>query len=195
MKILIIFLIGLVLGFGFVRIKAMGGSNSHSEVTLENFYDLSMKSIDGENIAFDSFKGKLLLIVNVASKCGFTKQYEGLQELYERYGPDKFIVLGIPANNFGFQEPGSNEQIKTFCSTKYNVTFPMTEKVSVKGSNQHPLYTFLTQNSIKPGPISWNFNKFLINQQGHVVSRYGSTTKPMSNAIQNDIERYLKNEK
>ena len=142
------------------------------------------------------YGGKALLLVNVASKCGYTKQYAGLQALYEKYEGDGLLVLGFPANNFGAQEPGSNEQIKAFCTTTFNVTFPMFAKISVKGDDNHPLYAFLTGAETNPdfaGDIKWNFNKFLVNRAGAVVGRYDSNVEPMSEALTGDIEKTLGN--
>src|SRR4029077_11068023 len=122
-------------------------------------YDFTLNSIDGAATPLSSFKGKVVLLVNVASKCGYTPQYAGLEKLYETYKDKGFVIVGVPANNFGAQEPGSNEEIKTFCSRNYNVTFPMMSKVSVKGDDKTPLYGDLTE---KTGDIKWNFTKFLI---------------------------------
>jgi len=136
--------------------------------------------IDGQEQALARYKGKVLLIVNVASKCGFTPQYQGLQALYESHKDQGLVVLGFPSNDFLWQEPGSNSQIKEFCSSKFHVTFPMFGKISVKGKGMHPLYKYLTEQSPLPGAISWNFNKFLCDRQGHVVARFGSKVKPDS---------------
>ena len=135
------------------------------------------------------------MIVNVASRCGFTPQYEGLQRIYEKYQGKGFVILGFPANNFMGQEPGTDEEIKTFCSMKYNVTFPLFSKISVKGSDIHPLYKFLTDKSTDPdfaGDISWNFNKFLIDKNGKVAARFASPDKPESDKVIQAIESALK---
>lgn len=148
-------------------------------------YDYSVKSIDGKEVKLSQFKGKKLLIVNVASECGYTPQYKELEELHKKHG-DKVTVLGFPANNFGGQEPGTNEQIATFCEKNFGVTFPMFEKVSVKGDDTAPLYQFLADKA-KNGAISdaptWNFCKYLVDEQGHVVGFYPSKVKPMSDEL------------
>ncbi len=154
-------------------------------------YDFKVKTIDGQDKALADYKGKTLLIVNVASKCGFTPQYKSLQALYEKYHEKGFEVLGFPANNFMGQEPGSNADIKEFCSLKFHVTFPMFEKISVKGKDMDPLYQHLTKEAGFNGDISWNFNKFLVDSSGKVIARYGSSTDPLSETIQKDIELLL----
>lgn len=162
-----------------------------------SIYDFTVLDIDGKEVSLSSFKGKVLLIVNVASRCGYTPQYEGLQAIYEKYKDKGFYVLGFPANNFGNQEPGTNEEIKEFCKTRYNVTFPMFAKISVKGEDKHPLYKFLTSKETNPefaGEITWNFNKFLIDRRGKVVARFSSKYEPESESVIAAIEKYL-NEK
>lgn len=157
-------------------------------------YDFSMKNIDGQDIKLDAYKGKVVMIVNVASKCGYTPQYEGLETIYKKYKDQGFEVLGFPANNFMGQEPGTEKEIKEFCSTKYGVTFPMFAKISVTGADQHPLYTFLTSKQSNPefgGDISWNFNKFLLDRNGKVVARFGSKDKPEDAAVIGAVEKYL----
>ncbi|MCX7044763.1 MAG: glutathione peroxidase [Candidatus Sumerlaeota bacterium] len=161
----------------------------------DSIYEFTMKNIDGQDVPLSEYKGKALLIVNVASKCGFTPQYEGLQALYEKYKDKGFLVLGFPANNFLWQEPGSDEDIKQFCSLKYNVSFPMFAKISVSGKDQHPLYQYLTSKKINPefsGKITWNFNKFLINRQGKIAARFGSRTTPEAPEVTQAIEKALK---
>ena len=147
-------------------------------------YEFKLKNIDGKNFDLKKYKGKKLLIVNTASKCGFTPQYAELQKLAETYS-DKVVVIGFPANNFGGQEPGSAAEIKTFCSGKYNVTFPLMEKVSVKGADIAPLFKYLTEepNPDFTGEIKWNFEKFLIDENGKLIHRYRSKTTPMSDDI------------
>ena len=145
------------------------------------FYDFTVKDINGKDYPLSQLKGKKVLVVNTASKCGFTPQYEGLQELYEKYGGGDFIILGFPANNFAKQEPGSNEEIATFCSINYGVTFPMMSKVSVKGDDQHPLYKWLTSksdNELENSKVIWNFQKYIIDEEGQLVGHFGPTTKP-----------------
>jgi glutathione peroxidase len=154
-----------------------------------NIYDFKVTSLDGGTIDFSAFKGKKILVVNTASECGFTPQYAELQELYKKY-QDKLVIVGFPANNFGGQEPGSNSDIKSFCQKNYGVTFPMAEKVSVKGDDVHPLFKYLTEEAAKLGttdPIKWNFTKFLINEQGKLVAVYESKVKPMSEDITKNL--------
>ncbi|WP_372806940.1 glutathione peroxidase [Pontiella sp.] len=165
------------------------------EVPVKKLYDIEAKTIDGQTIKLEQYKGKTLLIVNTASKCGFTGQYEGLQKLYESYQDKGFVVLGFPSNDFLKQEPGTNEEIASFCQLNYGVTFPMFEKISVKGDGQHPLYAFLTDKKTNPGfdgKISWNFNKFLVSPEGKVVGRFGSRTKPSDKQLVEAIELLLK---
>ncbi len=160
--------------------------------------DFTMTDIDGKDVKLNKYKGKVLLIVNTASKCGYTPQYEGLETIYEKYKDQGFYILGFPANNFGGQEPGSEKEIKEFCQSKYKVTFPMFAKISVKGDDQDPLYNFLTSEKTDPkfsGDISWNFNKFLVNQKGEVVARFSSKDTPESAAVTQAIEKYLKESK
>jgi glutathione peroxidase len=157
-------------------------------------YDYSVNTIEGTPQSLSSFKGKTVLIVNVASKCGYTPQYAGLQKLYTKYKDRGFVILGFPANNFGAQEPGTNAEIKTFCSRTYNVTFPMFSKVSVKGDDKTPLYQFLTEqspNAATHGDIKWNFTKFLIDRDGKVVARFESAVTPESPDMEKAIEAAL----
>ncbi|MEP6945264.1 MAG: glutathione peroxidase [Acidobacteriota bacterium] len=152
----------------------------------KSMYEFTMKDIDGNPVKLDTYKGKVVMIVNVASKCGYTPQYEGLEAIYEKYKDQGFVILGFPANNFMGQEPGSEAEIKEFCSSKYKVTFPMFAKISVKGTDQHPLYTFLTNKQSDPGfdgDISWNFNKFLTDRSGKVIARFGSADTPDSEKV------------
>jgi glutathione peroxidase len=156
--------------------------------------DFVMKDIDGNDYDLARLKGKVVLFVNVASKCGFTPQYEGLEKLYKTYKDRGFVIVGFPANNFGHQEPGTNEQIKQFCTSKYDVTFPMMAKISVKGDDQHPLYKYLTDPATDgdfAGPIGWNFTKFLIDRSGHVYARFASKTKPSDPTVTQAIEKGL----
>ncbi len=161
---------------------------------MASIYDFTMKDIDGNDVNLATFRGKVVMIVNVASKCGFTKQYAGLQRLYEKHRDRGFVILGFPANNFLWQEPGSDSEIKQFCSLKYAVTFPMFLKISVKGSDQHPLYRYLTDKEANPalgGKITWNFNKFLVDRAGRVVARFGSRTEPEDAAVIEAVEKAL----
>ena len=160
----------------------------------DSVYDFTLPSIDGEPTALANYKGKVVLLVNVASRCGFTPQYSALESIYEKYKDQGFVILGFPANNFGGQEPGTNAEIKNFCSTKYNVSFPMFAKVSVKGADCTPLYQYLTQqaNPSFTGDIKWNFTKFLVDRNGRVVSRFESPVKPDSPEVVAAIEKLLK---
>jgi glutathione peroxidase len=168
---------------------------SRKEKTMSNaasIYEFTMNNIDGKPVKLDEYKGKVVLIVNVASKCGYTPQYEGLEKIYKQYSGKGFVILGFPANNFMGQEPGSDTDIKQFCSTKYNVTFPMFSKISVKGGDIHPLYQFLTSKSNPTGDVKWNFGKFLIGKDGKIIARYDSGTKPESSELTSAIEAALK---
>jgi glutathione peroxidase len=150
----------------------------------KTIYDFKMKDIDGKDVSLAEYKGKVVMIVNVASLCGNTPQYKDIQAMYEKYKDKGFVVLGFPANNFMGQEPGSNEKIKSFCTREYHVTFPMFSKISVKGSDMHPLYKYLTskdENGVIDAPVKWNFQKFLIGKDGHVITSIGnheSVTEP-----------------
>lgn len=154
-------------------------------------YDFTLNDIDGKPVSLDQFKGKVLLIVNTASFCGNTPQYSELQNLYETYEAKGLEILAFPANNFGQQEPGSDAEIKSFCFTKYSLTFPLFSKISVKGQDKHPLYHYLTEQSPFPGEVEWNFQKYLIDRSGNVVARYHHRTKPLSNEVITDVERVL----
>jgi glutathione peroxidase len=157
-------------------------------------HDFTLNSIDGQPVSLSQFKGKVVLIVNVASRCGYTPQYAGLEALYRKYKDRGFVVLGFPANNFMGQEPGTNEEIKEFCSRTYNVTFPMFAKISVKGSDKAPLYQFLTDKKANPstgGEIGWNFTKFLAGKDGRVIARFNSSVKPDSAEVIQAIEAAL----
>jgi glutathione peroxidase-family protein len=161
---------------------------------VSKIYDITVTDIDGNDISLTEYKGKVLLIVNVASRCGFTPQYKGLQNLYEKYQNKDLVVLGFPANNFGRQEPGSNKEIKEFCSTNFHVTFPMFSKISVKGNDIHPLYKLLTEEKFNPkfaGEITWNFNKFLINKNGNIADRFDSGDTPECDKVVKSIEQLL----
>ena len=158
-------------------------------MAASSLYDFTLNSIDGQAAPLAAYKGKVLLLVNVASKCGFTPQYTALEALYEKYKDQGLVVVGFPANNFMAQEPGTNEEIKTFCSRKYNVTFPMYSKISVKGDDKAPLYQFLTEN--KGGEIKWNFTKFLVGRDGTIVSRFEPAVKPDSPEVIAAIEKAL----
>jgi glutathione peroxidase len=178
-----------------VSLTSMQAGDSSKGGKKPLIYDFTLKSIDGKEVKLDQFRGKTLLLVNVASQCGYTPQYEGLQKIYSKYKDRGLVVLGFPANNFGAQEPGTDQEIKTFCSTKYNVTFPMFSKISVKGADKHPLYQYLTDEKTDPkfaGEISWNFNKFLIDENGNVVGRFESKDTPEGDKVTGAIEQALK---
>jgi glutathione peroxidase len=152
--------------------------------------DFTLNSIDGKPVPLAEYKGKVALVVNVASQCGYTPQYAGLESLYKKYKDKGFVILGLPANNFGSQEPGTNEEIKTFCNRKYSVDFPMFSKISVKGADKAPLYQYLTETG---GEIKWNFTKFLIDRDGKVLRRFESGVEPESSEVTSAVEAALKN--
>jgi glutathione peroxidase len=164
-----------------------------SMMSAASVYDFTMKSIEGKPVAMSGYKGKILLVVNVASFCGYTPQYTGLEALYKKYKDQGFVIAGFPANNFLSQEPGSDEEIKTFCTRKYDVTFPMFSKISVKGEDQAPFYKFLTDKAANPetgGDIKWNFTKFLVDRNGKIVQRFEPNVTPeqMDSAIQKALK-------
>lgn len=161
---------------------------------MQGIHEFTLKDIDGQDVALADYQGQVLLVVNVASKCGFTRQYAGLEKLYQKYKEQGFTVLGFPANNFMGQEPGTDAEIKTFCSLNYGVSFPMFSKISVKGKTIHPLYAYLTSKAQHPeygGAITWNFNKFLIGKDGQVIGRFGSRTEPEDPELAAAIEKAL----
>jgi glutathione peroxidase len=157
-------------------------------------YTFTLNSIDGKPAPLADYKGKVVLIVNVASQCGYTPQYKALETIYEKYRDQGFVILGFPANNFGAQEPGTNEEIKTFCSRKYSVTFPMYSKISVKGADQAPLYSYLTKETGAgiAGDVKWNFTKFLIDRKGNVIQRFEPAVTPDSQEVTAAIEKQLR---
>lgn len=151
-----------------------------------SFYDFKVDDIHGKEYDFAQLKGKKVLVVNTASRCGFTPQYEGLQNLFQKYGGEDFVIVGFPSNDFLGQEPGSNEEIATFCSTRYDVSFPMMSKISVKGKKMHPLYRWLTsasENGVENSKVSWNFQKYLIDENGKLVGHFAPKKKPESEEI------------
>lgn len=159
----------------------------------KTFYDFNATSIIGENVSMSKYKGKVVLVVNTASKCGFTPQYKGLEKLYETHKDEGFVILGFPCNQFREQEPGSNQEIKSFCESNYKISFPLFEKIDVNGENTHPLYKFLKSEAtgfMWTEGIKWNFTKFLVDKDGKVITRYGSSTKPES--FEEDIVKLLK---
>lgn len=181
----IIILIAVVAVVGF-RSAAQKRKNTLIGTTPNDFYALSYQSIDGKNISMSDYKGKYVLCVNVASKCGFTPQYETLEKLYEKH-KDKLVIVGFPCNQFLGQEPGSEEQIAEFCSKNYGVTFPLASKIDVKGKAQHPIYTWLTSkelNGKEDNTVGWNFNKFLISPNGEWLAYFGSKVEPLGGEIE-----------
>ncbi len=166
-------------------IATVGSSNTYKKLNVDSLYDISINSLQGKPIDFTKFKGKHILFVNVASKCGFTPQYKTLQQLHEDYG-DNIQVIGVPCNQFGGQEPGDANAIETFCEVNYGVSFLITEKIDVKGKHQHPLYTWLTQkvnNGVKDSSVKWNFQKYLVDPKGNLLDYYFSATSPLSSKI------------
>jgi glutathione peroxidase len=160
-----------------------------------SLYDFTMPALNGSPTPLAGFKGKVVLVVNVASQCGYTPQYEGLQALYVKFKDQGFVIAGFPANNFGGQEPGTNEEIGAFCKSKYGVTFPMFSKISVKGADKAPLYQFLTDKSANPktgGEIQWNFTKFLVDRNGKVIERFEPAVEPQSKELVSAVESTLK---
>ena len=155
------------------------------------FFDLNIKNINGDLMDLNLLRNQTILLVNVASKCGFTKQYTGLQKLYETYKDKGFVVIGIPSNQFGSQEPGTNKEIKNFCETNFNITFPMTDKINVKGDNAHEIYLWAKKNYGKSTIPKWNFHKILINKSGKIHDTYNSFTDPLSKKITQEIESIL----
>lgn len=165
-------------------------NNPQNNKTMTSIYDIQINSLMGEPIQLSDFKGKKILFVNVASHCGFTPQYEDLQKLHEQY-QDKLVIIGVPCNQFGEQEPGSAQEIQNFCQKNYGVSFLITEKVDVKGENQHPLYSWLTdktKNREKSTTVKWNFQKYLVDEQGNYVDYWYSTTSPLSKKITKHLE-------
>ncbi|MCE9613563.1 MAG: glutathione peroxidase [Lentisphaerae bacterium] len=167
---------------------------ARGETDVQGIYGIPVETIDGRTTTLAEYRGKVMLIVNVASRCGFTGQYAGLQKLSEQYGPEGLVVLGFPSNDFMGQEPGTNEEIKQFCTLKYNVTFPMFAKIKVKGDGQHPLYQYLTEEKTNPAhaaEVSWNFNKFLVGRDGAILGHFGSRAAPDGDELQAAIKAGL----
>ena len=171
--------------------KKANKMNNDYKSNIEDITDIPFLTMSGDSVSLNKYKGKIILLVNVASKCGFTSQYSKLEELYQSYKDKELIIIGFPANNFGNQEPGTDQEILNFCQTNYGVTFPVMSKISVKGKDKHPLYVYLTENSSFSGEVKWNFSKFLIDQNGEVVGRFAPQTKPNSKKIINTIESLL----
>ncbi len=157
-----------------------------ASLSAQSFYDFTVKDINGDDFSFSSLKGKKVMVVNTASKCGLTGQYENLEALYKQYGGENFVIVGFPANNFLSQEPGTDEEIKDFCEKNYGVTFPVMSKISVKGNDIHPVYQWLTlkeKNHLEDSDVSWNFQKYLIDEEGKLVKVVSPRTKPDSKEI------------
>jgi len=177
-----------------VLVPAVGGTEG-KERKVAPVLNYKMKGLDGREVDLSQFQGKVVLIVNVASRCGYTPQYKGLEALYERYRKEGLVIVGVPANEFGAQEPGSDQEIATFCQTTYHVTFPMLSKVVVKGEGITPLYEYLTSRQTNPkfgGEIRWNFTKFLIGRNGEIVGRFEPKVTPESKELTEAIEAELK---
>ena len=189
----------VLLGLGFIAFSTsntdanekQSTALSRTDVAVAPLYGFRLPDIDGRPVDLKTFKGKVLLIVNTASMCGNTPQYAGLQEMYERYQERGFEVLAFPANDFGQQEPGTNQEIKGFCYTKYSVSFPLFSKISVVGKDKHPLYRYLTEQSAFPGRVTWNFQKYLVDRSGNVIGKYDPGMNPLSPAILIDVEKAL----
>lgn len=195
-KKLVFAVVGLMCAavFSLVLLSRANDEPARAEAGAASVYDFTLKNIDGKETSLGQYKGKVLLLVNVASKCGLTPQYEGLQSLYTKYEDRGLVILGFPANNFMGQEPGTDEEIKSFCTLKYNVTFPMFSKISVKGSDIHPLYKFLTDKGTNPdfgGDIKWNFNKFLVDRNGRIIARFEPQVKPDDDRVIQAVEKAL----
>ena len=189
--------IGLIAGVGSSELLELGPAEARQEgavlMTAQTpmVYDFTLNDIDGKPVSLDQFRGKVLLLVNTASFCGNTPQYADLEKMYEQYREKGFEILAFPANNFGQQEPGTNEEIKTFCHTKYSLSFPLFSKISVKGNDKHPLYRYLTEQSPFPGEVEWNFQKYLVDRSGKIIARYHHRTKPLAPEVVQDVERVL----
>ena len=179
----------------FVALLFVFGTMFAATNAPKSVYDFTLDSIDGQPVSLGSYKGKVLMLVNVASKCGYTPQYTALESTYEKYRDRGLVIVGIPANNFGGQEPGTNQEIKTFCTRNFKVSFPMMSKVSVKGSDQTPLYQYLTgkanPNPKTSGEIQWNFTKFLVDRNGNIVARFEPATTPDAAEVTAAIEQAL----
>jgi len=189
------FLAATIVGAAVLAISVTNNATAaSSREKMTSIYDFTLKDIDHKEVNLGQYRGKVVMVVNVASRCGFTPQYEGLQKTYLKYKDRGFVILGFPANNFMSQEPGTDEEIKTFCSSKYSVTFPIFSKISVKGEDMHPLYKFLTSKETNPefgGDIKWNFSKFLVDKNGKVIARFEPAVKPESDPVVQAIEKAL----
>jgi glutathione peroxidase len=175
-----------------IQLNVSAQDKENKMETQPVIYSFTMKTIDGKDKNLSDYKGNVLMIVNVASKCGHTPQYKGLEKIYEKYKDRGFMILGFPANNFLWQEPGTNEEIKNFCSLNYGVTFDMFSKISVKGDDQHPLYRYLTEESPFPGAVKWNFQKYIVDRKGNVVEKFSPGTEPEEKEVIDEIEKLVK---
>jgi len=180
------FIIILIIFFNIINFNALGSSMED-----KTFYNFELESITGEKINLKKYKDKVILLVNVASNCGFTKQYTDLQNLWEKYKERDLVIIGIPSNQFGGQEPGTNQEIKNFCETNFNINFPMTSKYDVKGESAHDLYKWAKDTFGKSAVPKWNFHKILIDKNGKIIDTYTSLTKPTSKKIINELEKIL----
>lgn len=190
MRIIIILITISILAFSCSSTNKAANTNTATEATVklekQSIHQFKVEDISGNEFDFAKLKGKKVMVVNTASKCGLTPQYEGLQDLYEKYKEQGLVIVGFPANNFMFQEPGDNEKIKTFCDSKFGITFPMMSKISVKGKDMHPVYQFLTkaeENGVMDSKVGWNFQKYLIDEDGFLVKFVSPKTKPMDEEI------------
>ncbi len=187
--------ITLVAVIGAAYWTGLAFNPSPSEPPKEStMYEFTLKDIDGKDVSLETYRGKVVMLVNTASRCGLTSQYEGLQAIYDQYNDRGFVVLGFPANNFLGQEPGTEEEIKEFCTLNYKVSFPMFSKMSVRGADQHPFYTFLTNEKSNPGfsgEITWNFEKFLVGRDGKVIARFSPRTEPKAPEVVEAVEKAL----
>src|SRR6266849_807269 len=177
----------IIIAGGLVNAQSKKVSKERSALHEKRVLDFTMKNIDGKPVPLSSYKGSVMMIVNTASECGYTPQYETLQKLYDTYKDKGFKILAFPANNFGKQEPGTNQEIKNFCSTKFHTTFDLFEKISVKGDDQHPLYNYITKKSPLSGEIKWNFQKYLVDRKGKIVAKYLSAVDPMSEEVRGEV--------
>ncbi|MGE4314325.1 MAG: glutathione peroxidase [Pseudobdellovibrionaceae bacterium] len=194
MKNIVLTLMGCVLAFTGFSSHAHAQQETAPQMTPANAYQFSFQTIDGKDMPLSDYKGQVVLVVNTASQCGFTKQYAGLEKLYETYKDKGFTVIGVPCNQFGGQEPGTGEEIKAFAKNEYGITFPLTAKANVKGDNAHPFFTWAAEQN-KGGFLSsspkWNFHKYLIDREGQLYRSYGSTTAPDDSDLAADIEKLL----
>jgi glutathione peroxidase len=195
--LLTVMTIAIAAATGAFAINANRGERVMNETTAptaKSVHEFAMKDIDGNDVKLSQYSGRVLMLVNTASQCGLTPQYKGLQSIYQKYQAQGFTILAFPANNFGGQEPGSNAEIKEFCTMRYKVTFPVFAKISVKGDDQHPLFRFLTSKETNPqfgGDIMWNFNKFLVSKSGEIIARFEPRVDPESPEVAAAIERAL----